>query len=196
MEKDVFKFDDFLSGGSSLEYMKMRLIKEGILTEEEIKEAEEKEAEKKEEEKGEPEKEQVEKEEELAEEKSGDSGHYKLYRDKAEDFVCDISIEGARASDTEARLLIESDEWCLMFRGEIANGKCVIPIKKLSILPEGLTGKIRLEVSVEGNLFVPWEDKFIVRSSKKVTVKVAECSNYMPAKATQKSPGVKVNFRR
>lgn len=99
---------------------------------------------------------------------------YKLYRDKSEEFVCDISVEGVKQSDTEVRLVVESDDWTLMFSGEIVNGKCIIPIKKLSILSEGQIGKIKLEVNADGNLFIPWEDRFIVKSSKKVTVSMNE----------------------
>jgi flagellar basal body P-ring protein FlgI len=88
--------------------------------------------------------------------------------------VCDISIEGADLNETEARIIIESKDWTLMFKGSLKNGKCIVPVKKLNILQEGQTGKIRLEVIAEGNLFVPWEDDFKVKVSKKVTVKVNE----------------------
>lgn len=104
--------------------------------------------------------------------------YYKLYADKSEDFTCDISIEGADPQDTTARVVVESKDWTLMFIGEIENGKCVVPIKKLNILKEGQIGNIRLEVIAEGNLFIPWEDKFKVKLSKKVTVKVNEQKQY------------------
>lgn len=103
-----------------------------------------------------------------------EDNYYKLYKDIAEDFVCDISIEGADPNETEARIVIESNDWTLMFRGSLKNGKCIVPVKKLNILQEGQVGKIRLEVIAEGNLFVPWEDNFKVKVSKKVTVKVNE----------------------
>jgi len=100
--------------------------------------------------------------------------YYKLFKDKSENFICDIAIEGVNQDDTEARLIIESNEWSLMFKGEIKNGKCIIPIKKLNILNEGQIGNIKLEINADGNLFTPWEDKFIVKVSKKVTVKVSK----------------------
>lgn len=105
---------------------------------------------------------------------SSEDNYYKLYKDISEDFVCDISIEGADPSKTEARIVIESKEWTLMFSGTLKNGKCIVPVKKLNILQEGQIGKIRLEVIAEGNLFIPWEDNFKVKVSKKVTVKVNE----------------------
>lgn len=204
MEKDVFRFEDFLNDGTNLESIKLKLIKEGIFTEEEIKEIEE-----------EKETEEInqdynpymdnvddsaeefanamEKEDSAQTESKGD-GFYKLYKDKSEDFICDIAVEGVDSSDTEVRLVIESDEWTLMFKGEIKNGKCIIPIKKLSILNEGKTGNIKLEVNAGGNLFTPWEERFVVKLSKKVTVKLNESKT---AKAVErKSPGVKVNVKK
>lgn len=123
--------------------------------------------------------------------------YYKLYRDKSEDFICDIAIEGVNQNDTEVRLIIESDDWNLMFIGEIKNGKCIIPVKKLNILNEGQTGNIKLEVNADGNLFTPWEDKFVVKVSKKVTVNVNENRNNKIKKSESKHKmGVKVNVKK
>ena len=123
--------------------------------------------------------------------------YYKLFKDKAEDFICDIAIEGVNQNDTEVRLIVESDDWTLMFAGEIKNGKCIIPIKKLNILNEGQTGNIKLEVNADGNLFTPWEDKYIVKVSKKVTVSLNENkSNTKSKKPVKKGLGVKVNVKR
>lgn len=123
--------------------------------------------------------------------------YYKLYKDKAEEFTCDIAIEGVKQEDTEVRLIVESDEWTLMFTGEVRKGQCVIPMKKLSILNEGATGTIRLEVNADGTLFTPWEDTFIVKASKKVTVQVNESKSSKNKKpATKKAPGVSVKVRR
>ena len=137
----------------------------------------------------------------LEESKSEDDSndYYKLFKDKSEDFICDIAIEGVNQNDTEVRLIIESEDWTLMFVGEIKNGKCVIPVKKLNILNEGQTGNIKLEVNADGNLFTPWEDKFIVKVSKKVTVKVNESKNNKTRKPEPKDKpkmGVKVNVKR
>ena len=129
--------------------------------------------------------------EDLGESKSNTEEYYKLFKDKAEDFVCDIAVEGVNNNDTEVRLIVESEDWTLMFIGEIKNGKCIIPIKKLNILNEGQTGNIKLEVNADGNLFTPWEDKFVVKMSKKVTVKLNESIN--KKKPIKKGLGVKVN---
>lgn len=133
----------------------------------------------------------------LEESKSeNDDDYYKLYRDKTEDFICDIAIEGVNQNDTEVRLIVESEDWTLMFVGEIKNGKCVIPVKKLNILNEGQTGNIKLEVNADGNLFTPWEDKFIVKVSKKVTVKVNESKNNKIRKPVSKDKMVSVNVKK
>ena len=122
--------------------------------------------------------------------------YYKLFKDKAEDFVCDIAVEGVNNNDTEVRLIVESEDWTLMFVGEIRNGKCIIPIKKLNILNEGQTGNIRLEVNADGNLFTPWEDKFIVNVSKKVSVRLNENLKSIKKKPIKKGLGVKVSVRK
>ena len=79
---------------------------------------------------------------ETHEEESTDDDSYVLYKDKAEEFVCDIAIEGVSQKDTEVRLIVESSDWTLMFKGEISNGKCIIPLRKLAILNEGQRGNI------------------------------------------------------
>ena len=132
----------------------------------------------------------------LDESKDDNEDYYKLFKDKAEDFICDIAVEGVNQNDTEVRLIVESEDWTLMFTGEIKNGKCIIPIKKLNILNEGQTGNIKLEVNADGNLFTPWEDKYIVKVSKKVTVSLNENKSTKTKKPVKKGLGVKVNVKR
>lgn len=122
--------------------------------------------------------------------------YYPLYRDKSETFSCDVAVEGADLNDTSVRLIIESDEWTLMFAGDVdKKGKCNIPIKKLNLFNEGTVGKIRLEVIAEGTVFTPWEDDFKVKLSKKVEIKLNE-SKTVPKKPEIKRTGVKVNVKR
>ena len=140
--------------------------------------------------------EEEEEEEQDPKEEEKNENFYSLYKDKSENFSCDISVEGAAINETQVRLIVESDDWTLMFEGEVdKKGKCNIPIKKLGILNEGTTGKIRLEVIAEGSVFIPWEDDFKVRLSKKVSIKLNE-SKSVPKKPESKKPGVKVNFRK
>ena len=237
MEKEVFKFKDFMTGENpELENRINNLIKEGLFDEDYIDTEDEESDESNQDEvinqdfnpyktassetqeedendgwEGNPydyiknggfmgdEDTQEEDEEEAyiqKESKSESEEYYKLFKDKAEEFVCDIAIEGVSQSDTEVRLIIESEDWTLMFVGEINKGKCIIPIKKLNILNEGQTGNIRLEVNADGNLFTPWEDKFVVKMSKKVTVNLNENKREKVKVPVKKGLGVKVNVRK
>lgn len=95
---------------------------------------------------------------------------YTLYTDKNENFVCDIHIEGASIEKSQARLIIELNNWNIMIDGKLENGKCIIPVKNLSMLEIGQTGLIKLEVIAEGNVFTPWENRYRVEKSKDVFI--------------------------
>lgn len=220
MEKDVFKFEDFLSGSKldELKKMKSELLKEGLFNDDEINDNSDldfsndemiqefnpynmnmendditstyiNDSESNE---NNDDIENIETDESNIEYNSDES--YVLYKDKAEDFVCDIAVEGVSQKDTEVRLIVESTDWTLMFKGEIRNGKCIIPLKKLAILNEGQRGNIKLEVNADGNLFTPWEDEFIVKVSKKVTVSLNE--NKKDKKLQNKNSDIKVNVNK
>jgi hypothetical protein len=93
------------------------------------------------------------------------------------------------------RLIIETEDWTLMFPGEIKNGKVNIPIRKLNLFEEGQRGKIKLEVIAEGTVFIPWEDEFKIKVSKKVSVSLNE--NKKPIQPVKKpGVGVKVNVKK
>ena len=99
---------------------------------------------------------------------------YKLFTDKSELFECDIKLQGASLKKSKARLVVETQDYSLMFNGSIStSGKCEIPIRKLKgLIDEDTTGNIRLEVIAEDTFFTPWETDFEVETSKKVTVEV------------------------
>ena len=99
---------------------------------------------------------------------------YKLYTDKQETFECDLFLEGADLKQSSARLIIESKDLTLMFKGKIDDkGNCKVPIKKLKgLMSENTTGDIKLEVIAEDTLIEPWQSEFVVETSKKVTVEV------------------------
>ena len=101
---------------------------------------------------------------------------YKFYKDKNENFECKLGIEGASLSKASARLILENSEFNLIFEGKIdEDGKCIVPIKKLKILTEGLTGKLKLEVIVdEDTYFQPFQDDFTIGVDKKVTVEAIQ----------------------
>ena len=202
---DIFRFEDFLGGDKieDLKRMKSNLLNEGLFNEDEEEEDDDDF-----DPKFNPYKTSLEndedivdddddEEEDIEESNSESEDYYKLFKDKSEDFICDIAVEGVSQNDTEVRLIVESDDWTLMFVGEIKNGKCIIPIKKLNILNEGQVGNIKLEVNADGNLFTPWEDRFIVKVSKKVTVNLNESkTTNRNKKPVKKGLGVKVNVKR
>ena len=97
-----------------------------------------------------------------------EANFYNLYNDVNEKFSCDIHIDGTELSKVSARLVIESKKWNILFNGTIVNGKCEVPLKKLDILNEGETGKIKLEVLADGVIFTPWEENFIIKKKVKI----------------------------
>ena len=104
---------------------------------------------------------------------------YKLFTDKSELFECDIKIEGSSISKSKARLVVETNDYSLMFNGKISSdGKCQIPIRKLKgLIDENSKGNIRLEVIAEDTYFTPWKSNFEISASKKVTVEIKSQSN-------------------
>ena len=104
---------------------------------------------------------------------SDSNDYYKIYRDKEEIFECNLSVQGAKLSSSQVRLIMDHDICNLVFYGKIyKEGKCKIPLKKITFYPEGSIGRIRLEVVVDDSIFIPWEETFIVEGSKKVKVEV------------------------
>jgi hypothetical protein len=102
------------------------------------------------------------------------SSYYKIYRDRDEIFECKISVEGATLSNAFVRLILETETWNILFTGKIyRDGRCVVPLKKMTIFEEGTIGKAHLEIIIDDAIFVPWEDKFKVEGAKKVKVEIA-----------------------
>ena len=101
---------------------------------------------------------------------------YSLYQDKQELFEAKIKVSGASLKDSFCRLVVESEEWNLVFKGDIdSKGNVSIPIKKLkNVMSEGTTGTMKLEVIAEDTYFVPWETNFEVEKAKDVQVEVKQ----------------------
>ena len=93
---------------------------------------------------------------------------YKLFTDKTELFECDIKLQGASLNKSRARLVVETPEYSLLFKGNI-----------------------RLEVIAEDTYFTPWESDFEVETSKKVTVEVKSQQNKKPILETKVKVKVK-----
>ena len=112
---------------------------------------------------------------------------YKLFTDKTELFECSISLQGASLKKSKARLVVETQDYSLLFNGTISKGgKCEIPIRKLKgLIDENTSGNIRLEVIAEDTFFTPWESDFEVDSSRKVTVEVKSQTTKKPIVETK-----------
>ena len=119
---------------------------------------------------------------------------YKLYTDKQETFECDLFLEGADLKESSARIVVESKDLTLMFKGTIDDkGNCKVPIKKLKgLMGENTTGDIKLEVIAEDTLIEPWQSDFIVDTAKKVTVEVKSQKEEKPQIKESTKPQVKV----
>lgn len=131
--------------------------------------------------------------EEEIDEKVNTDEYYHVFIDKSENFSCEIELEGAQLKDTQVRLVLETENWNLLFNGEIdRDGKVNIPIKKLSLFEEGEHGSIKMEVIAEGTVFIPWEQEFEAKRSKKVIVSFNENKKPKP----QINSGVKVSLRK
>jgi len=104
---------------------------------------------------------------------------YILYTDKPKLFECQIKLQGAKLNETIVRLVLENQDYNLMFYGQIdKDGTCKVPIKKLrNLIDENSTGNIKLEVIAEDTYFTPWQDEFNIKASKAVTVEVKDSNN-------------------
>lgn len=104
---------------------------------------------------------------------------YTLYNDKTEDFECSLSLEGASLDNSFARLILECNEYNLIFKGTISEGgKCRIPIKNLKrLFPNESQGNLMLEVVADDAYFSPWSDEVTIKPSKVVTVESVNLGN-------------------
>jgi hypothetical protein len=122
---------------------------------------------------------------------------YNLYTDKADLFECTIKLEGASIKNSNARIIIESEDINLIFYGTIdEQGNCKIPIKKLkNYISEGITGKLKLEVIADDTFFSPWQSDFEVKVSKSVQVEIKSQTTTKPLVETKSATitSVKIN---
>ena len=96
-----------------------------------------------------------------------------FYSDKIKKFECNIDIDGASINETKARLALSFDKskTKYLYEGTISSdGKCTIKIPEIKNAPN-LVGKVSLEVIAEGTYFEPWNDNFIIKQHKNVSVK-------------------------
>jgi hypothetical protein len=119
---------------------------------------------------------------------------YTFYTDKPTNFECNISLQGAKLSKSKARLVLESNDINFIFYGTIdSNGKCMIPVSRLkNRLDEDTVGTAKLEVIAEDTYFEPWEDKFEIKTNRKVTVEVKNDTKKPMVESTDKKVKVTV----
>ena len=117
---------------------------------------------------------------------------YKLFTDKIENFEARIKLEGASLKKSSARLVVEAENFSLLFKGTIdENGNVNVPVRRLrGLLDENTSGAIRLEVIAEDTFFTPWESTFEVETAKSVTVEV-KSQNSEPITETKTSVEIK-----
>lgn len=100
---------------------------------------------------------------------------YKIYTDRDEEFVCEVSVKNASLKDSIARIILESNGLAVAYKGVIRNGKCIVPIKRVKgLFEENTTGKMHLELVVDNMYFKPWESTFQVEENTSVKVRVDE----------------------
>jgi hypothetical protein len=120
---------------------------------------------------------------------------YKIYLDQNKTFECDIKIEGADAGKSEARLVLETKDFFITFKGAIQDGKVKIPVNKLKgIIKENFKGNISLEVIAEDTFFIPWTDTFETDTLRKVEVSFNNNSKLIKETTKPSKPLVSVNI--
>lgn len=83
---------------------------------------------------------------------------YVFYRDKSKKFECDIKVDGAKISDTKARMILKfEDGMTTMYEGKVSVlGKCTIDIPALTDkIFESTSGQATLEVIADSTVFEP-----------------------------------------
>lgn len=100
---------------------------------------------------------------------------YRLLKDKNNEFLCEIRLEGASTDDAKVRLFLQGDGCEYAFHGKIEEGRCIVPLGKLKKFANLLeSGQIRLEVIADDTWFVPYESQYQLEQEKKVTVEVKQ----------------------
>ncbi len=100
---------------------------------------------------------------------------YTLYTDSHEDFICEVAVKNVSLKNALARMIVECGDLTLMFKGQLKDGKCIVPIRRLKgLLDENSKGKMQLEVIVEDTYFSPWKEEFVVEEHTSVNVKIEE----------------------
>ena len=108
----------------------------------------------------------------------------KLYTDKQELFECNIELTGVSLTNSVIRAILEFNDKKILVDGKIKKtasatdgtiadiGQAVIAFPKLkNIADAGDTGNMVLEIIADDAYFKPYQENFVVETSKKATVK-------------------------
>ena len=84
-----------------------------------------------------------------------------------------FEVDVSGSSETpEPRLIIPiSENVSLMFEGKINKDEVSVDVSDLLELTNSKEFKGKLEVVVEGEIFIPWEDSIVIKESKQVKAK-------------------------
>lgn len=120
---------------------------------------------------------------------------YTLYLDQKKEFNFELLVEGAKINKTQARLIINSDDFSMIFKGNVnEDGKVSITIPKLkNILQENQSGNMTLEVIAEDTYFTPWTEQYIGKINTKVDTKKQDNNSIISESQTKPSVTIKLN---
>lgn len=120
---------------------------------------------------------------------------YTLYLDQKKEFNFELMVEGAAINKTQARLIINSDDISMIFKGTVnENGKLTITIPKLkNILTENQTGNMVLEVIAEDTYFTPWTEQYISKINTKTDLKTQNDNKIINESEVRPSVTIKLN---
>ncbi len=114
-----------------------------------------------------------------------------LKLNKESELSFEINIEGSEETP-KARLMLEmEDKMELSIAGVIKEGQVSVVVPSLMDLKEKLSGenvKGRLEVIVDNNFFIPWEEYFSLKAPITVQAESAEVK-------TLKTPEIKISVK-
>ena len=88
---------------------------------------------------------------------------YKLYTDKQETFECDLFLEGADLKNSSARIIVESNDLTLMFKGKIdKKGNINSSLKISALFGESSSDleNVNLLGNIDDLLKGPWDDYY------------------------------------
>lgn len=109
-------------------------------------------------------------------------------------FKCNIQLEGVLNTNTSCRIIIESENYALMFPGKIEGNECEItyPVLKSVINEQSEFDKIKLEVIAEDTYFCAWESNLTLKQPKTAVVNTESITSPTKLKDTPRVSKVSV----